>query len=245
MIYHVLPGDSVVETFRKTGIEGEVIVFREALVSGPVTSEDPDQFWNDRARFILGEYGEDEIQFHESVADEIEKLGAMGPEDEVNLWFEYELFCSVNMWYCLARLADSGADVYRVEPAMLSEADRWRGFGKAEASDLVECFRLRQRFEQSDIELGSRLWDAFRRRNGARMISLGKEATERFAYLAEVCAAAAEIDTRPREILREIDPDGGEKDFSETFRKFSERAGVYGFGDLQVQAIIRSDQSLV
>jgi hypothetical protein len=239
MIYHVLPGDAVLGTFRESSIEGEVVVFRDALISGPVRFDNPDDFWDARARFILTEYGEDEIQFHENVADEFERLADAGQDDEVNLWFEYELFCSVNMWFCLSRLKDSGAAIYRVEPAILSEADRWNGFGKIEAPGLEECFRLRQKFDDADLELGSRLWEAFTRGDGERLRTLGKQGTERFAYLDEVCEAAAEIDTRPREVLADIAADG-EKEFAETFAEFSRRAGVYGFGDLQVQTILRS-----
>jgi hypothetical protein len=35
------------------------------------------------------------------VADEIEKLLVPGAGDEIDLWFENELFCSVNYWFCL------------------------------------------------------------------------------------------------------------------------------------------------
>jgi hypothetical protein len=241
MIYHVLPGDSIVKEFRETGIEGEVVVFRDALITGPVDAASPDEFWDARARFIPAEYGEDSIQYHESVADEIERLADVGPDDEVNLWFEYELFCSVKMWFCLSRLTDSGAEIYRVEPAMLDEAERWKGFGRAEAIDLQECFRVRQKFDDGDIALGTELWSAFTQSNSEELISLGTRGTERFPYLAEVCEAAVEIDTRPREILESITGEG-EKEFADIFVEFSKRAGVYGFGDSQVEAILRASQ---
>ena len=113
MIYHVLPGDAQVEDFRKTGIPGELIVFREAFVTGPIDAIDVNEFWDHRAHFILSEYAEDEISYHEKVADEILRISDIGPDDEVNLWFEFELFCSVNFWYCLNELKDSG----RIEAA--------------------------------------------------------------------------------------------------------------------------------
>ena len=124
MIFHVLAGDSLVEEFKKTGIEGEVIVCREAFVDGPVDAETTDEFWEQRARFILAGYGDDEIEYHEKVADELNKLTELTSDGEVNLWFEYELFCSVNMWFCLWLLEPTGAAVYRVEPIGLDqEAD--------------------------------------------------------------------------------------------------------------------------
>lgn len=74
MICHVLPGDSTVAEFNKTGISGEMIVCRDAFIVGPADAASRDEFWDQRARFILSEYGDDEILYHERVADELEKL---------------------------------------------------------------------------------------------------------------------------------------------------------------------------
>ncbi|MEQ1603876.1 MAG: DUF1835 domain-containing protein [Pyrinomonadaceae bacterium] len=237
MIYHVLPGDSLVEEFKKTGIEGDVIVFRDALIVGPVDAKTPDEFWDERARFILTEYAEDEIVFHERVADELEKLAEITADDEVNLWFEYELFCSVNMWFCLAKLADSGANLFRVEPAVLSADDRWSGFGRLGPDELQRCFDARQLFTSGDIKLGEELWSAFSLREFDRMTDFLDSDSTRFPYLSEVVQAAVEMDKKPLRILEEINSEGI-TDFDHVFPEFTKRAGVYGFGDLQVQRLL-------
>jgi len=237
MIYHVLAGDSLREEFRKTGIAGEVIVCREAFIVGPIDADDPAEFWDNRARFILSEYGEDEIVFHETVADELEKLANVGADDEVNLWFEYELFCSVNMWFCLSMLAESEAAVYRVEPSILREDQRWDGFGHLGPDQLARCFETRQLFTQHDMTVGTGLWNAFRKNDHIRLVDLADSESTRFPYLREVCEAAAEKETRPAEILSAITA-GGVTEFEAIFREFKRRAGVYGFGDLQVLRLL-------
>jgi len=194
-------------------------------------------FWERRARFILAEYGEDEIDYHEKVADELERLGEVADDDEVNLWFEYELFCSVNLWFCLARLGGSGADIYRVEPSVVNEHDRWKGFGHLSADDLGRCFADRVRFTPGDRGLGVDLWNAYRENDMAELMRLSGSKSECFPYLDEVCQAAAEQDTRPAEILAEIEFEG-KTELDEVFSEFSRRAGVYGFGDLQVKRLL-------
>lgn len=233
MIYHVLPGDAPVEEFRKTAIEGEVIVCREAFIAGPIDAGDPEQFWDERAKFVLTEYGEDEIVYHEKVAAELEKLADIGPEDEVNLWFEYELFCSVNLWFCLSKLSGSDAKVFRVEPSVVSAEDRWSGFGKLNADELAKCFAERTRLTEENIYLGKQLWDAFRFSDASRLAELKADT---FPHLSEVIDAAIEIDTKPRLMLENIKAEGV-TDFSEVFSRFSKTAGVYGFGDTQVLRI--------
>ena len=240
MIYHVLPGDAQVEEFNKAGIEGTVIVCREALIYGPIDAPDLDKFWDDRARFIVGEYGEDEIAYHDNVGGELAKLQDVEAGDEVNLWFEYELFCSVNMWFCMSLLKDTGATVYRIEPIGLDEADRWNGFGKFNSDALKAAFELRTQLTAEDLHFAASLWDAYRTKDNDKLRELAAGEHDAFPCLGEVAAAAAEENIRPAEIVREIQA-GGETEFEKIFEEFKKRAGVYGYGDLQVQKLV--DQS--
>lgn len=237
MIYHVLPGDAQVEEFRKTGLEGEMIVFREVMVVGPIDAENIDEFWDQRARFILAEYGEDVIDYHEKVADRIAKLVDVSDGAEVNLWFEYELFCSVNMWLCLYLLKDSQTNIFRVAPLNAAPDDVWKGFGRHTAEDLKACFETRNQFAGEDVAKGSELWDAFRKRDSARLLELGEYRSQCFPFLKEVCEAAAEIETRPAKLIRELKAEGFD-DLESVFPEFQNRAGVYGFGDLQVEKLL-------
>ena len=236
MIYHVLPGDATAEDFKATGIDGEVIVCRECLVVGPADAETYFEFWEQRAHFVLGEYHGDEIVYHETVADELAKLLDVPAGSEVNLWFEYELFCSANMWFCLDLLRNTESEVYRVEPIVRTFDDRWKGFGKLDAADLQKCFAARTKFSADDIQLGSDLWNAFRHEDNARLLLLGDRDSKCFPYLKEVCEAAVERETRPREILRSITKDN--TDFGEIFMEFTKQAGVYGYGDSQVESLL-------
>jgi hypothetical protein len=239
MIYHVLPGDAQVEDFRKTGIPGELIVFREAFVTGPIDAVDVNEFWDQRAQFILSEYAEDEISYHEKVADEILRISDIGPDDEVNLWFEFELFCSVNFWYCLSELRDSGATVYRVAPSNLEPDDVWKGFGGHGADDLAAAFESRTQISQEDLEHGAELWEAFRNREGAKLRNLSDYRSASMPFLKEVAEAGSEIESRPLQIVREIRSEGLST-IDEVFPEFRKRASVYGFGDLQVEHLLDS-----
>jgi hypothetical protein len=239
MIYHVLPGDAQVEDFLKTGIAGELIVFREALVTGPLDAIGPNEFWDARARFILGEYGEDEIAYHEKAADEILRISDIGPDDEVNLWFEFELFCSVNFWYCLNELRDSGAVVYRVAPVNLEPDDVWKGFGEHGPDELGAAFESRTEVSRDDLEHGAKLWNAYRNRDGATLRRLADYRSASLPFLKEVAEAGSEMDSRPLQIVREIRSEGF-LTIEEVFPEFKKRAGVYGFGDLQVERLLDS-----
>ena len=233
MIYHVLPGDAQVEDFRQTGLQGELLVCREALVDGDVSGETLDEFFNNRAAV----HNEEPAVYDVNVASQFRRLLDVGPTDKVNLWFEHDLFCAVNMWFCLSLLRGSDADIYRVAPVHLSFEDRWDGFGNTNPEILKKCFADRIKFSRSDIELGSELWDAFRRKDVEELSRLSALPQTAFPYLDEVGRAVAEFDSKPLQIVREIKRKG-KSDLKEVFPEFRRRAGVYGFGDTQVKRLM-------
>jgi hypothetical protein len=236
MILHVLPGDATVESFKQTGIEGEIAVCREALVDGDVSGNTLPEFWETRASVLIGDEVKSRAEYHDRVVREFAKLTAIQSDSEMNLWFEYELFCSVNFWFCLSLIGDTSADVYRVAPATLSKDDVWDGFAKMSAEDLRECFARRTVMSGDDIRLGSALWSAYKANDNLELERLSHEVSPSFPMLREVCEAAIARESRPKAIVEEI-IGCGEKEFAGVFEKFRSRAGVYGYGDTQVRKI--------
>lgn len=233
----MLPGDAQVEAFKESGIEGEMLVCREALVEGDVTGETLDEFFINRAAFHNNSSDEDPANYNAKVASQFRKLTELSDKDEVNLWFEYELFCAANMWFCIDLLSKTGASVYRVEPIYRTKEDRWEGFGGAGLEQMRECFDARTRLTADDLLLGSALWNAFRYGNSVELERLSSAASSAFPCLNEVCEAAIAKDSRPREIVQQIQSEGI-TDFNKLFLEFRRRAGVYGFGDSQVKRLI-------
>ncbi len=233
---HILPGDSLVETFKETNIEGEIIVCRECLIDGNLSAENLEDFWRIRENYLSKTYIEVENQYKINVKSEFEKLLNVPKNIEVNLWFEYELFCQANMWFCLYLLQDCEAKIYWVEPIVRNSEDIWKGFGGLNKNNLEECFEARKKFSNEELKLGAELWESFQSKDFDKLRNLSPSESKCFPYLKEVCEAAIEKETRPKEVLRKIIADG-ESDFGKIFSKFNETEGIYGFGDLQVKKI--------
>ena len=238
MIYHMLPGDAQVEAFRESGIEGVLLVCREALVEGDLSGDTLDEFFLNRAAFINGTYDSDPSVYNATVASQFRKLTELGDKDEINLWFEYELFCSVNMWFCLDLLKVTGASLFRVAPLNTSPDNVWEGFGQNSEDDLIQCNEARIRFSQEDISVGSQLWEAYRNRDSSAIRALSTYRSPCFPFLNEVCNAAVDIDTQPIEFVKELKA-RGLTELETLFPEFRRIAGVYGFGDSQVESLMR------
>ncbi len=237
MKLHVLPGDSLAEAFRRTEIEGDAVVCRECLIDGSLGGELLWDFWKTRASYISTVYSEPEKDYYRKVVGEFLKL-VRGDADEIYLWFEYDLFCQVNMWFILSLLAKVPLrNVFRVAP--LVRESLWKGFGDHTSGNLQTCFENRQRFTFDEIQLGVGLWHAYKSGDLNQLEKLSAQNSKCFPYLKEACSA--EIDRkkndRPQKTLKNI-LDRGKKDFTEIFTEFSAAEGVYGFGDLQVKLML-------
>ena len=238
MRVHVLPGDALAEEFKKNNLEGAIVVCRECLVDGDVKAENLEEFWQIRAGFIGESYDEEKEKYFTHVQSEFEMLKSLAAADaEVNLWFEHELFCQVNMWFCLYLLEKSEAKIFRVAPIVRESDDIWKGFGSLSAEDLEQCFAERIEFSKADIQLGASLWKAFQNSDYDALEKLSASESKCFPYLKEVCRAEIEKSARPRRILEGIIANG-KTEFADIFPEFSIQAGVYGFGDSQVKRIL-------
>lgn len=223
MIYHVLNGDGLAENFN---LEGEKIVCRECLIDGDLKAKNINELWKVRAEYIKKTYDADD--YFEKVKGEFDKLNNLKPTDEVNLWFGNEAFCQVNMSFVLWMFWDKKPDFYRVFP----DSDGWN----CNYSNVNQCFENRKKLSWEEVQWGTLLWEKFQ----AKDLDCSLFQIVRFENLKnfeQVCRALTKIEIEPKEILREITRNG-ETDFNKIFVQFKEKAGVYGFGDLQVKNLL-------
>lgn len=243
---HLLNGDQLAQQLQGASYFQTHLVFREALIVGPVKSKSLDEFWKIRTEFITSSYRVPSEEYIQKTVSEIERLHSLPEDAEICLWFEDDLFCQVNLWFVLSMLVDKPQlNLFRVFPASSTTEDRWTGFGKADLDSLGNSYQARVPFTASDVELGSSLWKAYSNQDWEVFEKLSFQPSPCFHSLNEVCQAQfdrlpdASGLGKPEKILREILA-RGITDFSQLFQEFNRQAGIYGFGDLQVKAMVNS-----
>ncbi|HZY81331.1 MAG TPA: DUF1835 domain-containing protein [Cyclobacteriaceae bacterium] len=238
--YHILTGDSLAGTFRRTNIDGPVIISRECFIDGPVADDNPDLFWKKRSQFVKSAFGADPSEYYATVKSEFDRIDEIGPDDEVNLWFENDLFCQTNMWFVVSLLNKRGITrVFRISP-LIRTNNKWEGFGRHTSTDLLNCFEKRQGFTKGDFKLGENLWDAYRTADVVALAFFSRSLSPCFPFLEEVCRAEVERkrNARPRKVLEDLLAKGY-TDFSDIFTQFTATEGIYGYGDLQVERMLK------
>lgn len=240
-IFHITNGDYLAEDLKNTSIGGEIIVCREALISGPLQSSSPDHLWEIRSEFISEEYEADRQSYYKKVVPEFQKIQDIPENAEVSLWFEDDLFCQVNMWFCLFLLSEKkNIRIFRVFPQVPSGEDHWKGFSLSGSHALEESYRLKAEFGEEDIRLGAHLWNAYKNRDKNQLQQLSENQSVCFRHLKDVIDAYFNTFpentslTNPEVFVKNL-VETEARDFNFVFKKFQQKFGIYGYGDFQVK----------
>lgn len=242
MIYHILNGDSLAYSFPDSQIEGEVIVVREALIDGDLSGSSLQEFWNSRAKYI----GSTETEYHNNVVKEFELIMNAAPDSAFNLWFEYDLFCQVNMWFVVSVIKSLAIKkkVFAVYTSYLDKTSKhfWNGFGPANSHELQICYANRIPLSENDIDLGQQLWQTYKNGNLEELTTLSKQQSSAFPYLSEVVKAHVDrfpldgTKGRPEKVIEDIIKNTS-TDFPKVLKEFWKRESIYGFGDVQLKTL--------
>ncbi|WP_276482351.1 hypothetical protein [Paraflavitalea pollutisoli] len=242
MKYNILNGDALAYSFPESEIEGAIIVCREALIDGDVSGNDLPSFWQARAKYL----GVAENDYHDKVVSQFEQVLQAPDGSTFNLWFEYDLFCQVNMWFVLSLLHGLSIrkKVYAVYTSYVDRDSKhfWNGYGPATSPQLQVCYADRILLSDVDGQLGHDLWAAYKDNNLDALSRLASHPTDAFPYLQEV--VQAHIDRfphdgtagRPESVIADI-LQQGTTDFPGVFQEFWKRESIYGFGDTQLKSI--------
>jgi len=242
MVYNILNGDSLAYSFPETKIEGEIIVVREALIDGNLSGDNLHEFWQIRAEYL----GLTEAGYQNNVVKEFEKIMNASDNSEFNLWFEYDLFCQVNLWFVISIINSLSIKkkVFAIYTSYLDKTNKhfWNGFGPAKTDELKVCYADRIPLSEADINFGQELWKAYKNGDLEELTNLAKHECSAFPFLQEVVKAHVDrfpkdgTKGRPEKVIEDIVKNIS-TDFHKVFEEFWKRESIYGFGDSQLKTL--------
>ncbi len=230
--YHILNGDCLAAKF-PSELDGEIIIWRECLIDGPLQSED---FFESREIFINQNFPDSDANYYEKVIQEFQKILEIPDESLVYFWFEHDVFCQVNFCFLLSKL-NKNTKKHIVFPAENTK-NKWRGFATDSDVALRNNFSNARIISDDDLALSEQLWLAFSENNTVKMEELSFSKSIVFPYLKEICNAILQLwngnfDAELQKIWQ------GNQNFEETFAKVQKNYGIYGFGDSQIKTRLK------
>lgn len=164
-ILHILNGDSTFQGFLKTGIEGDTFVWHEVLSEGPLEENIRSaSFWQQRLAWICKTFNETPERYREKVINPLAKLS--DNFSEINLWFEFDLHCQVNLLgvlnYYNQKVDFSMPSFYLICPAEFPGLIDFAGMGELDADQLNFLYdNIRVQLGEADFVIAAEVWQLY------------------------------------------------------------------------------------
>ena len=95
-ILHITNGSALTEYLKELNFKDDILTWQEMLCEGPTIPKiDSKEFFQLRSEFLKEHY-DIEVDTKE-LKKELSKLDNASKYEEIHLWFEYDLFCHINL----------------------------------------------------------------------------------------------------------------------------------------------------
>lgn len=162
-VLHVMNGDASTHLFHQSGLLGDCMVWREMLCEGPTHTEiDSEKFWKGRLGFFQNFCQINEKEYRAKTEQEINRFKGKS-YDEVVFWFEYDLFCQVNLLAAITYLhkEQSQAKFHLVCTGDEIEKGLYKGLGEFCPQDYPQLLKTRIALNESSLHFARSVWEAY------------------------------------------------------------------------------------
>jgi hypothetical protein len=159
---HITNGQSLTNLLDELDVEGDILTWQEMLCEGPTTEViDSDEFFKTRKEF-LNEFYNIEVN-EEEFRNEISILSHLEPYSEIVLWFEYDLFCHINLFAVISLIQQKNVTLplYLVCSGRVEGEKELKGLSELTPKQLEQHYAAKIKLSKVDIDLMKSLWKTY------------------------------------------------------------------------------------
>ncbi|WP_036385113.1 DUF1835 domain-containing protein [Muricauda sp. MAR_2010_75] len=249
-LLHITNGDSFTSKLQSLQLQGDIITWREMLCEGKtLCTVGSESFWKTRFEFLNKNYKISKSWFVEKTLKEYRSLCNHKQQDHIVLWFEYDLFCQINMLAVLSWLKTHRrhAEISLVCSGKEDDSDKYYGLSELSDEKLMELYENRIMLTQDDIEYADYVWQLYCSDNPIRLENLINNDNFQFEYLSDALKTHLKRFPTIKNGLNELENHildvavtQKPKSKKELLGSLLTDQGFYGFGDSQYERIITS-----
>lgn len=243
---HITNGSSLTKYLRELEFKDDILTWNEMLCEGPTVAGIPTpQFLEVRKNFFKETY---DLEFDEDeFKNEFDKLeNAEEKYNEIILWFEYDLFCHINMIAVISLLhqLEIQLPLYLVMSGRVKDSPGLKGLTELSPEQLMSHYKKRIKLTDVDKDLALSLWRTYNGKDHNLFVpQVVKKSV--FPYLSNCLKAHLQrfpdsisgLNAIEENIL-EIIKKEKVKSSNQLIGYALNYQGYYGYGDLQLERII-------
>ncbi len=243
---HIVNGDSLAEQMQELNIPGQMIVWRELLCEGPTQQEINDDFFDLRKKFLKDTYNISADNYEDRFIAEIKKLRKANGYNKIVLWFEFDLFCHINMLAAINFITEKKEKC----PISLVCSKKLKGEKEMKPLSLLNLAELKNHFNnridltENDIEIANLVWELYCG-NDPMKLKPKIKTNSNFEYLSSCIRAHIErfpssvsgINSLEKNVLKLIE-NHDIKNENHLLGYALQYQGYYGYSDSQMQRLL-------
>jgi hypothetical protein len=188
-ILHITNGDSTTNYLKKLNINGDFITWRDMLCEGKTEVKvGSEHFWKSRFDFLKQSYKITKKQFIDLTLKEYRNLCNHKSQEEIVLWFEYDLFCQINMIAVISWLKRYRKDrkVSLVCSGEIKGKTKLFGLSELSEKQIKEHYKNKITLTQDDIEYADYVWQLYCSDNPIKLQNVYQyQQSSTFTYLVD------------------------------------------------------------
>lgn len=246
-ILHITNGDSLTSRLQEIDLQGDIVVWREMLCEGPTLEEvGTTEFLALRKKFLQEYYLISEQDYQDKFINELQKLANVDKYDQIILWFEFDLFCHINMLAAISYLIQhkNREPIYLVCSGRVEGEKELKGLSELNDKQLQEHYKKKIHLSKDDLEMAHFIWQLYCGSNPNKLKPEIRKSSN-FKYLSSCIRAHIErypnaytgLNTLETNILKLIEEHSIKSEHQLCGYALNYQ-GYYGFGDSQILKII-------
>ncbi len=246
-LLHVTNGDSLNNRLLALKVKGDYAVWREMLCEGKtVANLASEEFRAARISFFKSNYPEHAGSYDDIFGTQLAIIADAHLYEEVVLWFEYDLFCHINMLACISflRAINYKGSISLVCSGRVAGEKELKGLAQLSNQQLLAHYKAKTTLTNHDIFLADDLWRLYCG-NDHLKLKPQRAKDSNFIYLSNCISAHKERFPHKQSGLNTL-----ETNMLRLIRKYEIKSekqlcgymlnyqGYYGYGDIQLFKMI-------
>lgn len=245
-ILHITNGGVLTSYLKELQIPGEIVTWQEMLCEGPTQEIVHSTSLIEKRGEFLNTYYDIELDLNKIDFALSQLDNANDRYNEVTIWFEYDLFCHINMIAVISMLKQKNIKlpVYLVCSGRVSGTKDLKGLGELSPEQLMNHYKKKVKLTAKDLDLAITLWQIYCGVDH-NLFKPYITKTSSFKYLSNCLKAHLErfpdsvsglniLETNILNLIKENDI----KSKHHLLGYALNYQGFYGYGDLQLNRII-------
>jgi hypothetical protein len=177
---HITNGDSVLHTWKKAGLLGTHLAWRDVLHEGPVPGNlTLEALSRLRADYLASRGLGNAIKLHRDFERRDAIVRRAADFEEIVLWFEHDLYDQLHLLQIVAVLAEQGVGAGAVQ---LVQSDQYLGMLSAE--EIMALYPKRRFLTSAMAEAAAKAWRVFTGDSPPRLSAAARESYAGLPFLA-------------------------------------------------------------